>query len=64
MVLNNCTREQLDEHGLSEVFPARKVFARDELEALSPDETIDRLKSCFDPWWAFGQLSERQISAR
>jgi hypothetical protein len=38
------------------------VFARDEFEALSPDETIDRLKSCFDPWWAFGQLSERQIS--
>ena len=44
------------------MFPARRVFARDELEALSPDETINRLKSCFDPWWAFGQLSERQIS--
>ncbi len=38
------------------------MFARDEFEALSPDEIIDRLKSCFDPWWAFGQLSERQIS--
>ena len=62
VVLNNCTRQQLDERGLSEVFPARRVFARDELEALSPDETINRLKSCFDPWWAFGQLSERQIS--
>jgi hypothetical protein len=52
VVLNNCTRQQLDERGLS---------ARDELEALSPHETIDRLRSCFD-WWPFGQLSERQIS--
>ena len=62
VVLNNCTREQLDERGLSEVFPGRRVFARDEFETLSPDKTIERLKSCFDPWWAFGQLSERQIS--
>jgi hypothetical protein len=61
-VLNNCTRQQLDERGLSEVFPGRRLFARDEFEALSPDETIERLKSCFDPWWAFGRLSERQIS--
>ena len=61
-VLNNCTRQQLDERGLSEVFPAGRVFARDELEALSPDETIGRLRSCFDPWWAFGRLTERQIS--
>ena len=60
VVLNNCT--QLDERGLSEVFPSRRVLARDELEALSPDETINRLKSCFDPWWVFGRLSERQIS--
>ena len=58
VVLNNCTRQQLDERGLSEVFPAPRVFARDELEELS----LDRLKSCFDPWWPFGQLSERQIS--
>ena len=42
VVLNNCTREQLDERGLSEVFPARRVLARDELEALSPDDTINR----------------------
>ena len=58
VVLNNCTREQLDERGLSEVFPAQRVLARDELEALS----LDRLKSCFDPWWPFDQLSEQQIS--
>ena len=62
VVLNNCTRQQLDDRGLSEVFPARRVLARDELESLSPHETIDRLKSYFDPWWAFSQLSERQIS--
>jgi len=63
VVLNNYTRQQLDERGVSEVFPARRVFARNEFEALSPDEIINRLTSCFDPWWAFGQLSERQISA-
>jgi len=62
VVLNNCTRQQLDEREPSEVFPARRVFARDEFEALSPDKAIDRLKSCFDPWWAFGKLSERQTS--
>ena len=43
-VLNNCTRPQLDERGLSAVFPPGRVFARDELEALSPDETIGRLR--------------------
>jgi hypothetical protein len=26
------------------------VLARDEFEALLQDVTIDRLKSCFDPW--------------
>lgn len=62
VVLNNCTRQQLNERGLSEVFPPQRVIARDELEALSPDEAIDRLKRCFDPWWRFGELSERQIS--
>src|SRR5215470_14002812 len=30
-VLNNCSRQQLDERGLSQVFPTNKVFARDEL---------------------------------
>ena len=64
-VLNNCSRQQLDEHGLSKVFPANKVLARDELEALSamsPVELIDRLRNCFDPWWDFGRLTEDQIS--
>jgi hypothetical protein len=62
VVLNNCTRQQLVERGLSEVFPVGRVLARDELETLSADEIIDRLKKCFNPWWAFGRLSERQIS--
>jgi superfamily I DNA/RNA helicase len=61
-VLNNCTRQQLEERGLSEVFPVTKVLARDELEALSPSEIVDRLRNYFDPWWPFGQLSDRQIS--
>src|SRR5215475_598189 len=62
VVLNNCTRQQLDERSLSEVFPIKKVLARDEFEGLSHDDMIDRLKSCFDPWWTFGQLSEHRIS--
>ena len=61
-ILNNCSRQQLDERGLSELFPANKVLARDELEALSPVEIIDRLKGFFDPWWDFGRLTEHQIS--
>jgi len=61
-ILNNCSRQQLDERGLSQVFPAHRVLARDELEALSQVEIIDRLKGCFDPWWDFGRLTERQIS--
>ncbi len=62
VILNNCTRQQLDERGLSTVFPAQRVLARDEFESLSPNETIDRLNSGFDPNWKFGRLSERQIS--
>jgi len=62
VILNNCSRPQLEERGLSNVFPANKVLARDELEALSPLEIIDRLKGCFDPWWPFGRLTEQQIS--
>jgi hypothetical protein len=61
-VLNNCTRQQLDERKLSEVFPPGRVFARDEIEAASPEETIERLMTGFDPWWPFEPLSERQIT--
>jgi hypothetical protein len=62
-ILNNCTRQQLDERGLSEVFPPGRVFARDEFEALSSGDTIDdRLMIGFDPWWPFEPLSERQVA--
>ena len=61
-IMNNCSRQQLDERGLSQVFPANKVVARDELEALSAVEAMDRLKGCFDPWWDFGRLTDRQIT--
>jgi len=61
-ILNNCTRQQLEERGLSDLFPVKKVFARDELEVLSSDDLMDRLKTCFAPWWTFGRLSDRQIA--
>jgi hypothetical protein len=62
VLLNNCTRHQLDERGLSKIFPAGKVLSRDEFEALSPDTAIETLKSYFDPWWNCAVLSERQTS--
>ncbi len=61
-ILNNCTRQQLDERGLSEVFPPGRVFARDEFEAASPEDTVERLMIGFDPWWPFEPLTERQIA--
>jgi superfamily I DNA/RNA helicase len=61
-ILNNCTRQHLDERGLSKVFPASKVLSRDEFETLSSSQLIDQLKKCFDPWWPFPPLSERQVS--
>jgi hypothetical protein len=61
-ILNNCTRQQLDERGLSEMFPPGRVFTRDEFEASSSGDTIDRLMIGFDPWWPFEPLSERQIA--
>jgi superfamily I DNA/RNA helicase len=62
VVLNNCTRGQLDELKLSPIFPFGRTFARDEFEALTPDKLVERLKACFDPWWPFERLSDRQIS--
>jgi hypothetical protein len=61
-ILNNCTRQQLDKRGLSEVFPPGRVFARDEFEAASSTETIEQLMTGFDPWWPFDPLSERQLA--
>jgi hypothetical protein len=62
VVLNNCTREQLDELNLSPIFPSGRVLARDEFEALPPGQLIERIKMCFDPWWPFGRLSDGQIA--
>ena len=62
-ILNNCTREQLDERGLSEVFPAGRVFARDEFEAVAASaDALDGLMTGFDPWWPFEPLSGRRIA--
>jgi hypothetical protein len=61
-ILNNCTRQQLDERGLSEVFPPGRVVARDEFEAAAAIDTIERLMTGFDPWWPFEPLSERQLA--
>jgi hypothetical protein len=61
-ILNNCTRQQLDERGLSEVFPPGRVFARDEFEAASSEDTVERLMIGFDPWWPFEPLTARQIA--
>jgi hypothetical protein len=61
-ILNNCTRQQLDERRLSDVFPPGRVFARDEIEAASPEETMERLMTGFDPWWPFEPLSGRQMA--
>jgi hypothetical protein len=61
-VLSNCTRQQLDERGLSEVFPAKTAISRDELELLLQDDPVDRMKAFFDPWWPFRRLSDEQIS--
>jgi hypothetical protein len=61
-ILNNCTRQQLDERRLSEVFPPGRVFSRDEFEAAASNDTLDRLMTGFDPWWPFEPLTERQIA--
>jgi hypothetical protein len=63
-ILNNCTRQQLDERGLSEVFPPGRVFSRDEFEAAAAVsmDTVDRLMTGFDPWWPFEPLTERQLA--
>jgi superfamily I DNA/RNA helicase len=49
---------------LAEIFPASKTVTKDELaewETLSGRELAERLKSYFDPWWAFPKLTQQQI---
>ena len=63
-ILNNCTREQLVERGISHVFPPGRVFARDEFDAVaSAADSLDRLMTGFDPWWPFDPLTGRGIAA-
>lgn len=64
-VLNNCSRNQLDQRGLTQIFPAGRNIARDELaeiEALDGPALLELFKSRFDPWWRFETLSDRQVS--
>jgi hypothetical protein len=62
-ILSNCTRAQLEERGLSNLFPPGRVFSRDEFEAVAASlDTVDRLMTGFDPWWPFEPLSERQMA--
>lgn len=64
-VLNNCSRSQLDQRGLTGIFPADRNFARDELAdfaALDGAALLEALKKRFDPWWRFEALSDRQVS--
>jgi hypothetical protein len=35
-------------------FAARRVITWDEFEPLSPNDFVNRLQTCFYPWWAFG----------
>lgn len=64
-VLNNCTRKQLRESNLSEIFLSPRVIARDELDALQEfegDELKERIRELFDPYWIIEPLSDDQVS--
>jgi hypothetical protein len=65
-VLSNMNRGALKKgpRELAEIFPASKTVTKDELaewETLSGRELAERLKSYFDPWWAFPKLTQQQI---
>ncbi len=65
-VLSNINRSQLEKgpREFAKIFSPAKTVTKDqlaELETLSADELAARLKSYFDPWWAFPKLTLRQI---
>jgi len=65
-ILSNATRSQIDESEKSVLFPKDKVMTRDEFlawEELSPKDSLDRLKSYFDPWWPINPLTKDQVDA-
>jgi hypothetical protein len=64
VLLTNITRGQLDEAGLSPMFPPDRVLCRDELaelEAAGDREVIRRLKRLFAYHFPFDPLTEEQI---
>jgi hypothetical protein len=64
VLLTNITRAQLDEDGLTPVFPPERVFCRDEIAALEgagDREAIRRLRRLFPAWFRSDPLTEDQV---
>ncbi len=64
VLLTNITRGQLDEAGLSDLFPPDRVLCRDELAALESAgdrDVIRRLKRLFAHHFPFDPLTEDQV---
>jgi len=64
VLFTNITRAQLDEAGLSAVFPPERVLCRDDLAALEGGgdrEAIRRLRRLFPAYFAFDPLTEDQV---
>lgn len=65
-VLSNINRSQIQREApeMSRIFPPETTVARDELaewEALEGEALAAKLKSCFDPWWSFPKMTQRQV---
>jgi hypothetical protein len=65
-VLSNINRSQIQNQApeLMRLFPPDVTITRDELaswEALEPKALLERLKSCFDPWWPFQKMASAQV---
>lgn len=66
VVFPNITRAQLDQAGLTELFPPSRTLCRDELETwsttISDSAFIRRLRQCFDPDFPFDPLTPDQMN--
>jgi hypothetical protein len=65
-VLSNINRGQIEREApeLDRVFPASTTVTRDDLaewETLDAEGLTARLKSYFEPWWAFPKMTPRQV---
>jgi AAA domain/UvrD-like helicase C-terminal domain/Nuclease-related domain len=65
-VLSNINRSQIEREApeLGRIFPTGATVTRDQLaewDTLDAEALLARLKSCFDPWWAFPRLTPRQV---